>query len=403
MAEDKKDVQYDAPWAENLKHRPEPNRVRTLQTPTPGRFRARPPAAQAIPPDPATLHEGRTPPPADSLARGHDPQAISAEPSYYDIPLLKEPVWKWEIATYFFLGGLSAGSYLLGRAAERAGGKRYEDLTRLAAYVALGALAPCPPLLITDLGDPKRFHHMLRIWKPGSPMNFGSWAITAYGGMAAYEVVRQALTERDLHLPARQRSALLKVMNNPVLLLLHDAAGVPFSLVVAGYTGVLLSCTANPLWCKNPYLGPLFSASAISTGAEALSLALDCVPGKNSDLAEQQRALRCVDTIAHVAEIALMQGFMHFAGEKAKPLREGHNSKHHHRSIGGILLAEFLKLLPVPRPLKRPVRMMWNILGLGAGFSLRWGMIFGGHEAAADPHLSRLAGRSGTASRGNPS
>ena len=37
----------------------------------------------------------------------------SATPkSYYDVPMLKPPVWKWEIATYFFLGGLSAGAYM---------------------------------------------------------------------------------------------------------------------------------------------------------------------------------------------------------------------------------------------------------------------------------------------------
>jgi formate-dependent nitrite reductase membrane component NrfD len=387
VGKDKKDVPYDAPWTKNLEHRPDPNRVSSLQTPTPGQFMPRPSAAP-LPADPATLHQGRTAPAPGSPARAHDPQATPAEPSYYNVPMLKPPVWKWQIASYFYLGGLSAGAYVIGRAAERAGGGAYRDLARIASYLALGSLIPCPPLLIADLGDPKRFHHMLRVWKPSSPMNFGTWAITAYSGMATYEVVRQYLAERDRSLPRRERSKLLKLMNHGALLMLHDAAGVPFALVVAGYTGVLLSCTANPLWCKNPFLGPLFSASAISTGAEAIGLAMDCTRRGSRD-GESHAILRQIDTAAHVAELGLMKGFLSFAGEKANPLRKGKMSKHHKMSLGGIILAEVLKLLPVPRRLRRPVRIVANLLGLGAGFSMRWSMVFGGHEAADDPHLSR--------------
>jgi len=396
--EQKKDVPYDAPWAKNLKHRPDPNRVSSLQTPTPGQFTPRPPAAREIPSDPATLHGVAKP----QVAPSHDPQAIKAEPSYYDVPLLKKPVWKWEIASYFFLGGLSAGAYVLGRAAERAGGEKYRDLTRMAAYVALGTLMPCPPLLIHDLGDPKRFHHMLRVWKPSTPMNFGTWSIVAYSGMAAYEVVRQYLSENQRHLPEAHKSALHKLMNNGTLLLLHDTAGMSFSLLVAGYTGVLLSCTANPLWSKNPYLGPLFSASAIATGAEAVSLALDVFGSDHEDHSHSQEALRKIDTIAHIAEMALMQGMLKTAGEKAKPLTHGAQKKHHNFSKGGIVAAEALKLLPIPRPMKRPMRLAWNLLGLAAGFSMRWGMVMAGHDAAADPRLSRLAGAAGDSVNTSP-
>ena len=83
------------------------------------------------------------------------------------------------------------------------------------------------------------------------------------------------------------------------------------------------------------------------------------------------------------------------AGEKAKPLTHGAQKKHHRTSKGGIIAAEALKLLPVPRPMKRPMRLAWNLLGLVAGFSMRWGMVMAGHDAAADPRLSRLAGAAG--------
>src|SRR3954471_19623037 len=107
--------------------------------------------------------------------RGRDAQNSRVEPAYYNVSILKSPVWKWEIATYFFLGGISAASYVLARVAERAGGERYRNLTRAATYTAFATMLPCAPLLIHDLGDRKRFHHMLRVFKPTSPMSLGTW------------------------------------------------------------------------------------------------------------------------------------------------------------------------------------------------------------------------------------
>jgi hypothetical protein len=151
---------------------------------------------------------------------------------------------------------------------------------------------------------------------------------------------------------------------------------------------VLLSSTANPLWCKNPWLGPLFSASAIATGAEAIGLALDATT-KNSP---SHAALRKIDTVAHAVEGACMRGFMRHAGEAAKPLLTGKQAKQHKFSIGAILAAELLKLLPARGPLGKVFRVLSNVLGLAGGFSLRWSIVHGGREAADDPHLSRLVG-----------
>src|SRR5204862_8228629 len=41
---------------------------------------------------------------------------------------------------------------------------------------------------------------------------------------------------------------------------------------IAGYTGVLLSVTNRPIWADSPWLGALFIASGMSTGAAALIL-----------------------------------------------------------------------------------------------------------------------------------
>ena len=38
------------------------------------------------------------------------PESSQADPTYYDWPMLKEPVWEWEIPLYYYLGGLAGTS-----------------------------------------------------------------------------------------------------------------------------------------------------------------------------------------------------------------------------------------------------------------------------------------------------
>ena len=171
-------------WMRDLQHRPDPNRVGSTQIPPAHPLERRTLAGQALPPTPAvaTSQVGARP----GSAQAHDP---SAEPSYYDVSLLKPPVWKWEIASYFFLGGISGGAYMLSRIAKHFGGGRVPG-PRQGRGVRRGRrTAALPPLLIHDLGDPKRFHHMLRVWKPSSPMNVGTWTLTAYSGPAMLAAV----------------------------------------------------------------------------------------------------------------------------------------------------------------------------------------------------------------------
>src|SRR6266704_1026443 len=51
----------------------------------------------------ATITTGYTP----------DPPKELQEPTYYDYPVLQEPLWHWEIYWYFFFGGLAAGCYII--------------------------------------------------------------------------------------------------------------------------------------------------------------------------------------------------------------------------------------------------------------------------------------------------
>src|SRR5204862_2191845 len=67
--------------------------------------------------------------------------------SYYGRPVVKPPVWTWEIPTYFFFGGMGGASSALALGAEIAGNRR---LARRAWLLALGSISISPPLLISD-------------------------------------------------------------------------------------------------------------------------------------------------------------------------------------------------------------------------------------------------------------
>lgn len=176
--------------------------------------------------------------------------------SYYDKPVIKEPVWTWEVPWYFFTGGMSGASAVLAAVAEASG---HRDLARVARRVGLAALAPSPVLLIMDLGRPERFHHMLRVFKPTSPMSMGSWLLLAFSG-------------------AFGGAGLLRELGRlPKLAALAEAATGVLGSVMTTYTAVLFSNTAVPVWHEARRELPFVFAAgaAASAGAGAMVFAGD--------------------------------------------------------------------------------------------------------------------------------
>ncbi len=340
------------------------------------------------PPPPLALRQSPVTRPTPTTS---GPQAPQEQPSYYDVSMLKPPTWRWQIASYFFLGGLSAGSYLLARMAERFGGEQFREVTRTGTAVAALAAAPCAPLLITDLGDPSRFHHMLRVFKPWSPMNLGAWTLTGYSGTVALALLREWARGRG----ERERS-LVGRLTDGLVVTITDLAGIPLALMMAGYTGVLLSGSATPVWSKNRWLGPLFSASAISTGAAAISLALHArrqlrhLPLQESTPGS---ALATIDLAAHVAEALTLSGFLTEAGGLAKPLIGGEQARNLWGSVLGMVASEGVKHLPLPRRASGWGKMAAAALGLAGGFALRWAFVHAGPVSAKDPEAARQASR----------
>jgi len=163
--------------------------------------------------------------------------------NYSDVPLLKKPVWTWEVPLYFFVGGAAGAAAMIGVAAQFGGADR--KLVRDARWIAAGGAVVATPLLIADLGRPERFLNMLRVFKLQSPMSVGAWTLAAFGGASTIAIV------------------------SDVAAVASAAAG----LVMATYTGVLLGATAIPVWKEHAAILPIhFGASALATAASLLEL-----------------------------------------------------------------------------------------------------------------------------------
>lgn len=322
-------------------------------------------------------------------------------PTYYNIPILKPPVWKWEIATYFFLGGLSAGAFLLARLAERFGGKKYRDVTRAGTIVAASTFAPCVPLLIMDLGDRKRFHYMLRVFKPGSPMNFGAWALTGYGAFMSAAAFREWY--RDV---GGEPEGKIARVTDTAIGIVSDGVGLPMAILLAGYTGVLLSTSNTPLWARNPWIGPLFGASAMSTGAAATRLLLEAnrpiVSGDIEDVegtpAERsaEKPLKQIEASSKLAEAATLAGYLVSAGTLAAPLTKGEYAPHLWGGVVGAGLVASMVAEGVARRYKKAspyLKLAGAVFTLAGGFALRWAMVHAGHTSAKDSKANREASK----------
>src|SRR5256714_1515032 len=185
---------------------------------------------------------------------------------------VRAPNWTWYILFYFFLAGLSGGSYVLATLLRLRGDSAEEAVARLGYYVAFPTMLVCPVLLTLDLGQPLRFWHMLVNVTPGaeglnfkywSPMSAGAWALVVFGVFATVSFFDALAGDGVLAL--RWLPRLLGGVLGKVWSLL----GMLVGLFVAGYTGILLSVSNQPVWSDTWSLGALFLASGL-TGSAAL-------------------------------------------------------------------------------------------------------------------------------------
>ena len=274
--------------------------------------------------------------------------------SYYGRPVIKEPVWTWEIPAYFFTGGLAGASAVLSSAARVAGNRQ---LARTALYVGAAADLVSPALLISDLGRPERFHHMLRVVKPTSPMNLGSWVLLASGGASTTAAALQLLGRWR---PLRIAASIVATLTGPPL---------------ATYTGVLIADTAVPVWHEGRHELPwIFGASAAASAGAAA-----CVFSDPRDAGPARR----LAVAGVLAEGALMQAMERRLGKVGEVYGQGEAGKLS-RAAKGLAVAGTTLLARRGRK-SRTAAVAGGALVCAGELCLRWAVFKAGFQSARDP------------------
>lgn len=284
--------------------------------------------------------------------------------SYYGRPVLKTPVWKDDIAYYFFLGGVSAGCSLLAAGADQQGLPALRRGTRIAG---LASLLGGTYFLIHDLGRPDRFHHMLRVAKPTSPMSVGTWVLAAYGPGIGLAAVSELMPAR---LRATPLGRLVHLLARPAGL---AAAGV--APAVASYTAVLLSQTAVPAWHESHEELPfIFTASA---AASAAGLGMIVAPP------EQAAPARRLAAYGAVVELAASRRLENRLGLVGEAFLTGDAQRHLERA-NALTAAGVLGSMLLGRRSRVAAALSGAAL-LAGGLFERLGLLHAGIQSTKDP------------------
>ena len=286
--------------------------------------------------------------------------------SYHGQPVLKEPVWTWEIPLYFYTGGLAGASAGLAVLSELRGN---EVLARRAWAAALVGVTVSPALLISDLGRPMRFLNMLRMFKVTSPMSVGSWVLTASGGATTVSAANSLLGM----FPRLARVA------KPISALL----GLP----LATYTGALVANTAIPAWHEARQGLPFVFGSGAALSAGALAVMITPL--------EEAGPARRLALAGAALEGPLMEVMTHRLGEHGEVYRQGPAGRLANLSRscilgGGLLLARRGRS-------SRAASIAAGALLTAGALATRWCVFRAGFQSASDPAYVVGSQRAGVA------
>lgn len=254
--------------------------------------------------------------------------------------LLQQSDWHGLIAAYLFLGGLGGGVMALGALADLFWQPNQAQADRRPALFAglagMAALGVGSVILILDLEQPLAAIYALS--------NFHSWIAWGVLFISLY-FLTGILYVLPYLLKKRVATTAQRVFG--------VAAGV-LGLLVAVYTGFLLSSsTGIPFW-NTPALPLLFLVSGVSTGAALLMLYL--VTLKNSPFAAHTlHALERIDLGLVAFELLILFAFINMASSGSAGLKAG--AQFLRGSIGftvgvavlGLLLPAILEAISIRR------------------------------------------------------
>lgn len=295
--------------------------------------------------------------------------------SYYGRPVIKEPAWQaLDIAGYLFLGGLAGASSALAASAELSGDTA---LARASKVAALSSIGLSMGALVHDLGRPARLHHMLRVFKPTSPMSVGSWLLAAYGPAAGVAAASSATGRL------------------PWLGRLATVTAAVLGPGVAAYTAALLSDTAVPAWHEAHREMPYLFVSSAATAAGGLGLVL--APSS------QVRPARNLAVLGAAAELVAKNMLLVRLGRTAEPYQSGRAGKL--MEAAEVLTASGLTAAALGGR-TRPVAALAGAALVASSALTRFGVFFAGVQSARDPQYTVIPQRerhgSPTSSRHNP-
>jgi hypothetical protein len=168
-----------------------------------------------------------------------------------------------------FFNSLTTGLFLTAATGELFSPAIFAPLARVAYPLALVLLLIDLGCLVGDLGDPLRFHHMLRVFKLGSPMSVGTWCLTIYSFPLT---LLSAVSLFNLPVFASFRDfvpsgilALLGWVRKPAMI----SALLP-AFGSAVYKGVLISTNSQPGWRQARWLGAYMTSAAPVLGTTLL-------------------------------------------------------------------------------------------------------------------------------------
>lgn len=280
-------------------------------------------------------------------------------PTYYDQPIVKAPPWGAQVSSYVIAGGVAGTAAALSGAIELLAPEQLRPLARVSAPLAFVSGSVGAVLLLSDLGRPFRALNMLRVFRPTSVMNVGAYFLSATTGAAAVSTV---LAGRPGILGTLGRAAAVA----------GGATGIP----LAGYTGVLLSATAQPGWNIGARtLPPLFLTSGAATSASLLRLAPVGGPG--------QAAVGVMAVTSQAGE--LLAGRSHEKALVGRPVIQRCYDSQPGWRYGKYLTAASLVLGLAPTRKHLAGRIAAGLLGVAGSVATKQAVFQAGIDSAANP------------------
>jgi polysulfide reductase chain C len=185
--------------------------------------------------------------------------------------------WEWEVYVEMFAAGIAAGAYTIAMILEFYGRGR-SPTSRTAHFISLPLVLIATVLLILKLERSERFWHMViqsenipwPILKWWSPISFGAWALMIFSMFLTVSLI-DAIIDRGWFRVGPWYAG--HTIHGSPLGKVFAVFGLISALVVAGYSGALLSVTAVPGWQDSVFFAPFFIGVSVATGAGALLLA----------------------------------------------------------------------------------------------------------------------------------